>query len=175
MDAVSQAPEDATAHVGHGARLGVPRDDAQPARAGRLGRFVRHLVEMILAMMVGMALFGGVRALLDPTGAADALREHLDVRYLAMTAVMAVPMAALMRYRGHGWARTAEMIAAMAGPVAVACLLWRLGLGAVVPALSDKALGTSTHVAMYVGMLLAMLYRFGDYAHAGAHRASGHA
>jgi hypothetical protein len=147
----------------------------QRAAVGQAGRFLWHLGEMILAMMVGMAIFGGVRALLNPTGFADVLRAHLDVRYLAMAAFMAVPMALLMRSRGHGWARTAEMVGAMVGPVAVACLLWRVGLGAVVPALSDGALGTSSHVAMYVGMLLAMLYRFGDYAHAGPHGHRGQA
>jgi hypothetical protein len=147
------------------------------ARSGarRVGRFLWHLGEMVLAMLVGMAGFGGVRALLDPTGFAAALREHLDVRYLAMAGVMAVPMALLMRYRGHGWARTAEMAGAMVVPVAAACLLWRFGLGAVVPALSDQALGTSAHVAMYAGMMLAMLYRFGDYAHAGPHVHHGQA
>jgi hypothetical protein len=135
----------------------------------RVGRFLWHLGEMVLAMMAGMAGFGAVRALLDPSGFAAVLREHLDVRCLAMAAFMAVPMALLMRYRGHGWVRTAEMVGAMVGPVVVACLLWRVGLGAVVPALSSQALGTSSHVAMYVGMLLAMLYRFGDYAYAGHH------
>jgi len=135
----------------------------------RLGYFLRHLIEMVVAMLIGMAIFGGLRAALDPTGLADVLREHLDARYLAMTGFMAVPMAALMRYRGHGWARTAEMVAAMALPVAVACVLWRFGLGAAIPWISDTALGTSSHVAMYVGMLLAMLYRFGDYGHTGPH------
>jgi hypothetical protein len=134
-----------------------------------MGRFLWHLAEMVLAMMIGMALYGAVRALLNPTAFADVLREHLDVRYLAMAGFMAVPMVVLMRYRGHGWARTMEMVGAMVMPVAAACLLWRFGVGAVVPALSTEALGTSSHIAMYAGMLLAMLYRFGDYAHAGKH------
>jgi hypothetical protein len=61
------------------------------------------------------------------------------------------------------------MVGAMVVPVGAACLLWRFGFGAVIPWLSDAALGTSSHVAMYVGMLLAMVYRFGDYGHAGPH------
>jgi hypothetical protein len=130
---------------------------------------------MILAMMVGMAIFGGVRALLDPTGFAAVLREHLDVSYLVMAGFMAVPMTVLMRYRGHSWERTAEMVGAMVLPVAASCLLWRFGLGAVIPALSDEGLGTASHVAMLIGMLLAMLYRFGDYEHAGGHVGHGHA
>ena len=139
------------------------------SRIARLGYFLRHFIEMVVAMLIGMAIFGGVRAALDPTGFADVLREHLDARYFAMAGFMAVPMAVLMRYHGHGWVRTAEMVGAMVVPVAVACLLWRFGLGAVIPWFSDTALGTSSHVAMYVGMLLAMLYRFGDYGHAGPH------
>jgi hypothetical protein len=90
-----------------------------------------------------------------------------------MAGFMAVPMALLMRHRGHGWGRTAEMVGAMVVPVAAACLLWRFGLGAAVPAVAAPALGTSSHVAMYVGMLLAMLYRFEDYAHAGHHGGTG--
>jgi flagellar biosynthetic protein FliP len=140
-----------------------------------VGSVLRHLIEMILAMMVGMAIFSGVRALLDPTGFATALRDHLDARYLAMTGFMALPMVLLMRFRGHSWERTAEMAGAMVVPVAAACLLWRFGLGAVVPWVSGEALGTVSHVAMYVGMLLAMLYRFGDYAHAGPHASRGRA
>jgi hypothetical protein len=139
------------------------------SRMTRVRSFLRHFVEMILAMMVGMAIFGGVRALLDPTGFAAVLRDHLDARYLLMAAFMAAPMALLMHHRGHGWERTAEMVGAMVLPVAAACLLWRFGLGAVVPALSDEALGTVSHVAMYVGMLLVMLHRFSEYGHAGPH------
>src|SRR4051812_27413664 len=111
------------------ARVGADAHHDQRSSAGQVGRFLIHLVEMVLAMMVGMAVYGGVRALLDPTGFVDVLREHLDVRYLVMTAFMAVPMVLLMRLRGHGWARTAEMVGAMTVPVAVACLLWRVGLG----------------------------------------------
>jgi flagellar biosynthetic protein FliP len=175
LDGALPAGAEPTFEVGHAAVVSAHAHHEQRSRAGRVGRFLRHLLEMVLAMMVGMALFGGARALLDPTGFADVLRQHLDARYLAMTGFMAVPMVLLMRYRGHGWARTAEMVGAMAAPVAAACLLWRFGLGAAVPALSDQALGTSSHLAMYAGMLLAMLYRFGDYAHAGPHLGRGHA
>jgi deazaflavin-dependent oxidoreductase (nitroreductase family) len=174
MSVVSQAPQDATSQGGHAAEGAVPGHHGRPARAGRVGGFLRHLAEMVLAMMVGMAIYGGVRALIDPSAFSEALRVHLDARYLAMALFMAGPMVLLMRYRGHGWRRTGEMVGAMVVPVAAACLLWRAGVGEVVPALSDEALGTSAHVAMYVGMLLAMLYRFGDYSHAGPH-AGGHA
>jgi hypothetical protein len=132
--------------------------------------FLWHFAEMVIAMMVGMAIFGGLRAALDPTGFADALREHLDLRYLAMTVFMAVPMVPFMRYRGHSWERSAEMVAAMAVPVVVVCLLWRVGLGSVVPIFSDSGLKSTTHNAMFVGMLAAMVYRFGEYAHTGGHK-----
>src|SRR6266508_1043215 len=105
----SQAGGEPTPELGHAVAVSPHAHHQRRSGAGRVGRFVRHLVEMVLAMLVGMALYGGVRALLDPTGFADVLREHLDARYLAMTGFMAVPMALLMRYRGHGWARTAEM------------------------------------------------------------------
>jgi hypothetical protein len=139
---------------------------------GRVGRFAWRLAEMVIAMNVGMGVFAIVRALLTPTGFSDMIQEHRDVRYLGMALFMTAAMALFMRYRGHSWERTVEMTVAMVVPIAVACLLWRFGFGAILPQVSDGALGTTTHVAMYGGMLLAMLYRFGEYAHT-EHRERG--
>ena len=132
-------------------------------------QFVRHYLEMVVAMVLGMVLLGPLEsALLNPLGWA-AVRGVPELEALIMASNMTVAMVVWMRHRGHGWGRTAEMVAGMSVPVVLACALWRVGLGDAVPALSDKALGTTVHVAMYAGMLLAMLYRFGDYAHAGPH------
>jgi flagellar biosynthetic protein FliP len=95
----------------------------------------------------------------------DALRDHLDFRLVLMAVFMAAPMAALMRVRQHSWERTGEMAAAMVVPVALVCL------PAHVTTLSDDVVAGFSHVLMYVGMLVVMLARFGEYAHAGHHPA----
>ncbi len=145
--------------------VAIPKAHAGDVSLARTSRFSLHVVEMVLAMMVGMAVFGAIRGVLAPSVFTTALRDHVDARYILMALFMAVPMVLLMRYQGHSWERTAEMVGAMVVPVAIACLLWRVG----VPAFSSTTLGAITHVAMYAGMLLAMLYRFGEYAHSGHH------
>jgi hypothetical protein len=55
-------------------------------------RFTRHLLEMVLAMMAGMAVLGVALAVLgEPPGYAN-----LFLRYGLMGAFMAVPMAAML-------------------------------------------------------------------------------
>jgi hypothetical protein len=152
--------------VGHTAALGVSVHLRHTSGAARMRRFLWHLGEMVLAMWVGMAVFGGLRALLAGTGPVDTLRDHLDFRLVAMALFMAVPMVALMRVRGHRWERTAEMVAAMVVPVVAVCLLAH-----VVPGFSDAAVSTISHILMYLGMLVVMLARYGEYAHGGPHPA----
>ena len=77
---------------------------ASPETGGRVRgrlvsgwRFARHLLEMVLAMMVGMGVFGLALVVLgEPPGYANLL-----VRYGLMGAFMAAPMVAWMRHRGH--------------------------------------------------------------------------
>ena len=90
-------------------------------------RFVRHFLEMV----VGMVTLGPLWTLaLDAAGVPDLLdRPELDA--LVMATNMTVAMSAWMRYRGHGWAATAEMAAAMYVPFLVLFpVLW---LGAITP------------------------------------------
>jgi hypothetical protein len=138
-------------------------------------RFLLHLGEMVIAMMIGMAIFGGLRAALGGAAPADALRDHLDFRLVMMVLFMALPMAALMRVQKHSWERTAEMVGAMAGPVVAVCLLWHFGIGSAVWGLTEDTVPASSHILMYLGMVLAMLSRFGEYAHAGPHTGGAHA
>ncbi|MGZ3144666.1 hypothetical protein ACVDFE_22260 [Lentzea chajnantorensis] len=67
---------------------------------------VRHGVEMLVAMLLGMSLLG-------PLWTPDSI--ELTVLWMAVS--MSVPMALWMRYRGHG--RVVEMCAAMAVPYLV--------------------------------------------------------
>lgn len=123
---------------------------------------MRHLLEMVLAMMAGMAFLGAALAVLgEPPGYANLL-----VEYGLMGAFMAAPMVAWMRYRGHPWRDGGEMTAAMVVPMLALAL--PVELGAAVPGLTEGSLMELSHVAMIGGMVALMLYRFERYAH-GAH------
>jgi hypothetical protein len=125
-------------------------------------RFTRHLLEMVLAMMAGMAVFGLALALLgDPPGYANLL-----VRYGVMGAFMAAPMVAWMRHRRHSWRDRGEMTAAMLVPMLAPVALVERGVA--VPGLSEGSLMMLSHVAMIAGMVALMIYRFERYAH-GSH------
>jgi len=119
-------------------------------------RFARHLLEMVVAMMVGMGVFGlAVAALGEPPGYANLL-----VRYGAMGVFMAAPMVAWMRFRGHPWRDGGEMTAAMLVP-----MLAPVALVEAVPGLSEGSLMVVSHVAMIAGMVALMAYRFERYTH----------
>lgn len=115
----------------------------------------RHYVEMIVAMFAGMLVVGGARML---AGLTVPLEEHPGAWYLLMATDMAIGMAAWMRYRGHGWAGTLVMCAAMYVPLALVPLAWT-------GVMSDMTFMTATHVVMLVAMLAALLRRRHEFAH----------
>jgi hypothetical protein len=124
-------------------------------------RFTRHLLEMMVAMMSGMGVFGLALAVMgEPPGYANLL-----VRYGLMGAFMAAPMVAWMRYRGHSWRDGGEMTAAMLVPMLSPVALVELGVAA--SGLSEGSLLMLSHVAMIAGMVALMVYRFERYAHTG--------
>ncbi|MFE6646630.1 hypothetical protein ACFVJS_08725 [Nocardioides sp. NPDC057772] len=128
--------------------------------------FALHYLQMIVAMVVGMMLLYPLWMLATAGLPADAWVHRADVESLVMATTMVIPMAAWMRFRGHGWRPVAEMSAAMyAGFVALFPLLW---LG-VIDADGLMLLG---HVLMLLLMLAAMLARPGEY---GGHAHHAHA
>jgi hypothetical protein len=138
-----------------------PRKAEQARRyLGAGWRFTRHLLEMVLAMLAGMAVLGvAILALGEPPG-----YSNLLVRYGLMGAFMAAPMVAWMRHTGHSWSHGGEMTAAMLSPMFALVLPVELG----VVGLSGHALMMLSHVAMIGGMVALMVYRWDRYAH-GAH------
>jgi hypothetical protein len=124
--------------------------------------FARHYLEMVAAMFLGMAvLWMPAKEALGAAGLSSSeLREDAPALLLAVMAItMTVPMVAWMRYRGHGWRPAAEMSAGMLVPTAGAIAL----LGASVVEDLD-VLMVGEHVAMLLGMLLAMLLRPAEYS-----------
>ena len=117
--------------------------------------FVRHYVEMVIAMFAGMLVLGAPASLLleDPPHA---------VALLGMAVTMTIPMVAWMRFRGHGRQPCLEMSAAMFAPTLIAIAL----LGTV----DYMTLMGFEHVAMLLAMLGAMLARPSEYmGHAHRH------
>ena len=139
---------------------------ASPRKAGRARRylaqgwrFARHLLEMVVAMMLGMGVFGLALAVMgESPGYANLL-----VRYGLMGAFMAAPMVAWMRYRGHAWSDGLEMTAAMLVPMLAPVLPVELGVAGYVPGLSEDSLMMLSHVAMIGGMVALMVYRWDRY------------
>lgn len=139
-----------------------PKSGAQMRRyLGAGWSFTRHLLEMVIAMMAGMAVLGAAVGLL---GGPPAYADNALVEYAVMGASMSAPMVAWMRYRGHPWSDGLEMTLAMLVPMFALVLPVELG----VVELSEHALMMLSHVAMIGGMALLMLYRWDRYVH-GAH------
>jgi hypothetical protein len=69
--------------------------------------FLRHYLEMLLAMFIGMGVLAGGLA------AAGVDIRSVELALLWMAFSMSLPMVAWMRYRGHGWTPSMEMAAAM--------------------------------------------------------------
>src|SRR5215218_257858 len=141
----------------------IRSDDARPRVRMNAGtrHFVRHYVEMVVAMFLGMAVLGVPAGW--ALGAVGSSWSQLgddapSLMLLGMAFTMTVPMVGWMRFRGHGWRANAEMAASMLLPTlaAISLLLTR--------AVEDTgALLVAEHVAMLLGMLVAMLLRRDEY------------
>jgi len=131
---------------------------SQPAK-----HFLRHYLEMVAAMFLGMAILGvPVDRALDALGATSD-----EFMFLGMATTMTVPMVGWMLYRGHGWRANAEMSASMFVPTFAV-----IGLLGVELVTDIGTLLVIEHVAMLAGMLVAMLLRASEYTGHHAHRAA---
>ena len=123
-------------------------------------RFVRHFLEMVAAMFVGMAVLGGLVSLFCALTGHQDLFEHAGASAPIMATNMTVGMTVWMRYRGHGWTPIAEMAVAMYVPLAVLIVPFWFGV------LPGGALLAGMHVLMFPAMWLVMARRPGEYVHA---------
>jgi len=133
----------------------------------KAGRFILHFLEMTLAMMAGMPIFSLLRNLIPASSSYVAAFKSGTILYdLAMAVFMTVPMVAWMIVRRHGWRHSAQMGFAMFAPVAVVNVLRLLGADAYLPWLSK-----ASHLGMFLGMMVAMLYRRDHYTGTAGHAA----
>ena len=121
--------------------------------------FIRHYLEMVVAMLLGMALLG-LPLYAVGTGWHELAIESPAIGFLGMATSMTVPMVGWMIYRGHGRRANMEMSASMFVPTfAVITLTWA-------DVVTDTgALMTIEHVAMFVAMAAVMLLRPAEYIH----------
>jgi hypothetical protein len=134
---------------------GLPLGPSTTKRA-----FARHFLEMVAAMFIGMAVFGGLATLIFAASGSGLSDQSVGLRVTLMGVYMTLPMVAWMKYRGHNAARNAEMAASMMVPsLIVAAVAWTAGMEA------GAALGIQ-HAIMIPAMLGVMLWRYEEYAHA---------
>ena len=81
-----------------------------PATVARIGYFIWHLLEMCLAMCIGgipliVLFFVGAAKI----GYPDLLERFPELSVLVIGFILALPMTAWMRFRGHDWQSTLEM------------------------------------------------------------------
>ena len=140
--------------------------------AAKVGRFGLHYLEMVVAMMVGMPFFFMLRNVIPASSSYRAVFVRGTILFdLAMVVVMTVPMVAWMIVRGHGWRHSTEMAFAMSAPmVAVIALRLLVGSDTYLPWLRQVG-----YNGMFLGMLIAMLYRRGHYTGKATHSGHDHA
>jgi hypothetical protein len=127
--------------------------------------FLRHHLQMLAAMVVGMLVLEPVRMV-----AADALGwsgffARTEPLALAMATGMSLGMIAWIRYRGHRWRVMLEMCLAMFVPfLALFVPLWA-------GAMSGDVVVVVGHVLMLPAMALVMLRRPNEYGRRADHSA----
>lgn len=136
--------------------------------------FVRHLVEMLVAMGVGMTLLGLLDTAILRAIGLGALREQPLLDLALMSVEMTLPMAGWMIVRGHGRRDTTEMSLSMLVPAAV---LWLLGAGGIIGAMDAEMAYHPIMLVAMVGLMVVRrhVYAAGHHVHGGrdAHEAAG--
>lgn len=141
-----------------------PHHAPAPHRSARA--FARHLVEMLLAMAIGMTALGLIDGAILRAVGLGSLRDRPLVDLVLMSLEMTLPMAAWMVVRGHPRRDTIEMSGSMLVPAAV---LVALGLLGVLGAMDAEM---AYHPIMLVAMVGLMVVRRDVYA--AGHHAHGH-
>ena len=124
-------------------------------------RFIRHYIEMVVAMLAGMIVLGipGEAALRAVGTSSSELRVDAPaVALLGMATIMTIPMVAWMRRMGHGWQPCNEMAASMFLPTFAVIAMMAAGAASFGTAMMLE------HVLMLPAMLLAMLLRREEYS-----------
>ena len=119
-------------------------------------RLIRHFLEMLAAMVLGMLILAPLWPTID----------RVELQALVMATNMTVAMAALMAARRHPWPGIVEMSAAMYAPFIILFVPYWTGV------ITAGGLFLIGHLLMLPAMLLTMLHRRAAYttAHTTHHR-----
>lgn len=133
----------------------------QPRRRHPAGwlPFIRHYIEMVLAMTVGMFALMPLWPVAFHAVGAPHLLDRAEPMALVMATDMAIGMAAWMAFRRHGWRDIAEMSAAMYVPFVI---FFPATLASV---MTSSAMMVAGHALMLTSMLAVMLWRRDHYCH----------
>ena len=136
--------------------------------AKQAGRFIWHLVQMVLAMEAGMMVYHLlILPVLNPIGYGALTCAYPLFGYWMMLVFMVLGMIALMLFHRSGWHYILEMTIAMLAPMAV---ITALVLLYVLPIHTLYAMGDPV---MILAMTAFMLFRPHEHAH-GVHEATCH-
>ena len=141
-----------------------------PGVVTRVGYFIWHLLEMCLAMCIGgipliILFFVGAAKV----GYPDLFEQSPELSVLVVGFILALPMTAWMRFRGHDWQSTLEMASTT---IVLAILLVTLGwLGILARTTLFELL---TRLACPV-MVIPMFFRLEMYTASHASHSAHHA
>ncbi|GAA2233039.1 hypothetical protein GCM10010413_34690 [Promicromonospora sukumoe] len=130
---------------------------APVSRARAAGRFLAHLAEMVVVMVLGMLALAPAWDLAGAALGVEAVLGRPDVGAVVMVLDMVAAMTVWMRVRRHSWAAIWEMNAAMAAPFAMLLVLFWAGVA------TSGDLMLWGHVLMVPAMAGAMLLRPAEY------------
>jgi flagellar biosynthetic protein FliP len=130
----------------------------RPHLAGWLP-FIRHYIEMVLAMAIGMVALMPLEMWAVQAVGAPHLLDRVEVMTLVMATDMAIAMGAWMAYRRHGWRDIAEMSAAMYLPFVIFFPATLAGV------MTEGTMMIAGHALMLAAMLAVMLRRRDHYGH----------
>lgn len=121
--------------------------------------FVRHYIEMVLAMAIGMLALMPLWTLAVQAAGAPHLLDRAEPMALVMATDMAIGMGAWMAWRRHGWRDIAEMSAAMYLPFVIFFPATLAGV------MTSGTMMVAGHVLMLLAMLAVMLRRRDHYGY----------
>ena len=137
----------------------TPYDQPRRSHLAGWAPFIRHYIEMVLAMAIGMiASMPLGRAAFQAAGVPH-LMDHAVPMTLVMATGMAVGMGAWMAFRRHGRRDIAEMTAAMYLPFVI------LSPATLAGAITGGTLMLAGHALMLLAMLAVMLRRRDHYGY----------
>ena len=133
----------------------------QPRRRHLAGwmPFIRHYIEMVLAMAIGMLALMPLSAYVLQAVGAPHLLDRAEPMALSMATEMAIGMGAWMAWRRHGWRDIAEMSAAMYLPFVI------LFPATLAGAMTSGTLMVAGHALMLAAMMGLMLRRRDHYGY----------